>query len=107
MKKDLIIQTVLEYYDLDESILNSATRKGEESLARFMICSLLKEYTTMKPRQIGRVINRDRSSVHTALKSLGDLMAGNRYIYKDYQQIENNFIMKFSEVNGWVQSLVM
>lgn len=67
---DLILDSVCEFFNVDKELVLSASRKRELVVPRQIIMQFMREYTPLSTNQIGRIMNRDHSTVITSTQSV-------------------------------------
>ena len=83
--KELILETVCNYFELSEELLKSKSRETDICKPRQIAMYLLKKYTKLTSAKIGFIFLRDHSTLYFALKTVANLMETD----KEYnQQIE-------------------
>ncbi len=78
-------EIVCDVYDINMSQLISRSRKRELCLARNMLAYIVFNYLDdMKIHQIGKLLNRDRSTVWHSLQICMSDISSNNYAQKEY-----------------------
>lgn len=87
MKTDLLkIKSIVEEYT-DIKDIGIKERTHEISMARWLYCKLCREYTNATMSAIGKIINRDHSTVVHAIKSLEFEFAYNKDLQTKYDDL--------------------
>ena len=92
---ETIVSKVCKFYNLDESVLHTKTRKREIVQARQIAMFLTKKHTDISASKIGHLIgNRDHATVLHACKIMKDLVETSKEFRADIEQIEASFKSK-------------
>lgn len=92
---ETIVSKVCKFYNLDESVLHTKTRKREIVQARQIAMFLTKKHTDISASKIGHLIgNRDHATVLHACKIMRDLVDTDKGFKADIEQIEASFKSK-------------
>ena len=84
-----IITKVCEHYNMDESVLHTKSRKREIVQVRQIAMFLAKKHTDTSTSKIGHLIgNRDHATVLHACKIVKDLVAVDKELKSDIEEIE-------------------
>ena len=92
-KKQLTIKTILEtvcgYFNMDEALIHTSSRKQDIVQTRQISMFLSKKYTEFSYAHIGKVIgNRDHATVLHAIKTVKDQMEINKVFRSTMEAIE-------------------
>ena len=86
---ELIQEKVCDYYNMDVKLLQAKTRKREIVQARQISMYLAKKYTDSSLARIGSVLGKkDQATVLHACKTISDLMAIDKTIKSNVDEIE-------------------
>lgn len=92
---ETIVSKVCKFYNLDESVIHTKTRKREIVQARQIAMFLTKKHTDISASKIGHLIgNRDHATVLHACKIMKDLLETDKEFKADIEQIEASFKCK-------------
>lgn len=69
---DIIKECVSAYYNVTIDNLSEKGQQGIKPWARHVFCFLAKEITHLSNQELARLINRDRSTVSSTIKSVRD-----------------------------------
>lgn len=99
---DIIIKAVSKALSVSLQELKSKSRKDEIVEARFIIFFLLTSYTGLKPREIGEIFNKDRTSVCFGVKTYQKHrdMGDKKFLIK----IEKVAVKLEGYINNWEES---
>lgn len=89
--KEIIIQSVLDYFKLSFRELRRKDRSTNIKFPRQVVMYLLKKNTSMKLKNIGAIFDFDHSTVIHAVKKIQDLMDTDEIVRKQILDIENKF----------------
>jgi chromosomal replication initiator protein len=99
-KTDVIIQAVVNYYCIDPELLYKRTRLRRVVAARQMVMYILRERTTLSLDQIGKIFNRDHTTVIHACKMIEDRTRLYEEEREDYQLIMSTLYNQHTDVGG-------
>lgn len=93
-KKQISVQsiqeTVCKYFDLDQSLIHSKSRKREIVQARQITMFLSKKYTDCSLSHIGKIVGKkDHATVLHACKTIKDQMETDKSFRSSVEEIEN------------------
>ena len=81
LPEEIIIETVLDHFDLKYEILKCRSRLMEYVKARYIIMYFCKQYTNLSLSTIGRIFNKDHCTVMFGVQQVAIQMEVN----KDYR----------------------
>lgn len=84
MEVTKLIQEICRQLNVDEITLKSKSKKREIVIVRQAIFFLLRKNTTLTLKQIGKVFNRDHTTVIAGIKKIIDNMR-----YEDVSKVVN------------------
>lgn len=86
---DLIQNVVCDYFEIEDSLLQSASRKREIVLARQIAMYLIKNHTDMSLAQIGTILGkRNHATVLHACKTMKEQIEVDKKVKMDISEIE-------------------
>lgn len=88
LNQDYIIETVMTYFDAPKDRVYSRCRKRDVTKARQVTMHFLRLNTPLTIKTIGKIFDRDHSSVCYATATVSDLMATDKGFKQDIQAIE-------------------
>ncbi len=83
---DKIIDTVLDYYDLNKDDLFSSEKTYEIAHARRIAMYFIRLKTSMSHGKIGVIFNRNGGNVHKIIENI--LTSKNKYLKKQLAEID-------------------
>ena len=86
---ELITECVCDFYNLDQELLYSKTRKREISDARQLVMFLAKKYTQLSSINIGQRLKRDHATVLHSWKAVEERMSVDRDFRAEVEKIES------------------
>lgn len=85
-KVDKIIKSVFDYFNFDLFLLEDSLKTNEVVMAKYICFKLLKEQFHLSSTKIGRIFNRDHSTVLYGIKTLSWDMKYNKELLNIYQK---------------------
>jgi chromosomal replication initiator protein len=96
MTEYFIIKEVCDYYHITKEDMNCKSRLSELVKARQLVMFFCRKYTSLTSGAIGKLINRDHSTVLSGRKSVQDQLDTD----KDYR-------MQFNELNEKIKDSIL
>jgi chromosomal replication initiation ATPase DnaA len=87
LKLDKIMDICCAYYNQDKDSVLGTRRLTELINPRHMFCYLAKNNTRLNDKEIGKYINRDRTTVINAVKNITNWLTSDKGTQRDYNQI--------------------
>ena len=85
---DFIADKVCEYYEIENTVLFSKSRKREISDARQIVAYLAKKYTDMPLTAIASCLNRDHSTVIYSINNITKRLGVDKKLQEEISSIE-------------------
>ena len=85
---DLIADKVCEFYDIENTVLFSKSRKREISDARQIVAYLAKKYTDMSLTAIASCLNRNHATVIYSISNIGKRLGVDKKLQEEIGSIE-------------------
>lgn len=93
--QNIIINIILDFFDIKSDKLFGASRKAEYVRARCICFYVLRKHTTMSLKGIGRLFNKDHSTIIYAIRRVEDDLKFN----KKFTVVFNNCYKIVLEIN--------
>lgn len=93
LKKQVIIDTICEQYETTSDLMASEDRKRESTYPRHLIMYFLFNYAGMDKSHIGRLLNRDHTTVLSGIKTIEKLMATDSLVKDDVEELRRQIFI--------------